>query len=305
MGAIAPPEAASDLLSSGPVIEHLKAIGNHRRHSFAPYHLKATTARGNRVVSGRDSLMLFEGCIADFDGPQAEYRGVTNLHYGSFCQQAGGLQIFLGGEHRNDEVLNHSLSHFEELKFHVAADNKQKLASYAKGPTTIGNNVIISRNATLLSGICIGDGAVVAANSVATRDVPPFAIVAGNPAQVIKHRFSEAIIESLLAIRWWDFDYVFLCHQIDFLVTAPVEAILEKYADVSNNVYEKPGDCILLRTGLDPNGEHTIVVEGVESNGSTYTADALPPEIVSYLSQTDPQDVTVDHDIFRFLPNRS
>ncbi len=187
----------------------------------------------------------------------------------------------------------------------MAAGNKEKLASTAKGPTTIGSNVIISRNATLLSGICIGDGAVVAANSVVTRDVPPFAVVAGNPAQVIKHRFPEATIEALLAIRWWDFEYVFLCHQIDFLVSAPVEAILERYADVGGNVYEKPGNFILLRTGLDPNGEHTVVVEGVESNGTTHMADTLAPEIVAYLSQADPQDVTVDHDIFRFLPVRS
>ena len=287
------------------MITNLKAIGNHRRHTFAPYWIKGTTARGNRVVSGRDSLMLYEGCIADFDGPQEEYRGKTNLRYGSFCQQAGGLQIFLGGEHRNNVVVNHSLSHFEELKYHVADENKERLLSRAKGPTTIGNNVIVSRNVTIVSGVRIGDGAVVAANSVVTKDVPPFAVVAGNPARVIKHRFSEATIESLLAIRWWDFDYVFLCAQIDFMVSAAVEAFLERFSDVSGNVYETPGNYILLHTGLDPNGEHTVVVDGLESEGRTYRADALPPEIVSYLSQGDPQDVTVDHDIFRFLPRGS
>ena len=287
------------------MIENLITIGNHRRHTFAPYHIKATTARGNRVVSGRDSLMLYEGCIADFDGPQKEYRGKTNLRYGSFCQQAGGLQVFLGGEHRNDGVVNHSLSHFEELKFHVAAENKEKLASYDKGPTTIGSNVIISRNVTIVSGVSIGDGAVVAANSVVVKDVPAFAVVAGNPARVIKYRFSEAAIESLLAIRWWDFDYVFLCRQIDFMVSASVDAILERFSDPSGNVYEKPGNYILLHTGLDPKGEHTVVVDGLESEGRTYKADELPPEIVSYLSQGDPRDVTVDQDIFRFLSGGS
>ena len=89
------------------------------------------------------------------------------------------------------------------------------------------------------------------------------------------------------------------------MVSAAVEAILERFSDVSGNVYETPGNYILLHTGLDPNGEHTVVVDGLESEGRTYRADALPPEIVSYLSQGDPQDVTVDHDIFRFLPRGS
>jgi len=173
------------------MITNLKAIGNHRRHTFAPYWIKCTTARGNRIVSGRDSLMLYEGCIADFDGPQEEYRGKTNLRYGSFCQQAGGLQIFLGGEHRNDAVVNHSLSHFEELKYHVSDENRERLASSAKGPTTIGNNVIISRNVTIVSGVSIGDGAVIGAGAVVTRSLPARCHAVGVPARPISDQPGE------------------------------------------------------------------------------------------------------------------
>ena len=68
----------------------------------------------------------------------------------------------------------------------------------------IGNDVWIAVNAVILDGITIGDGAVIAANSTVTHDIPPYAIVAGSPARIIKYRFSQDIIDRLLAIRWWD-----------------------------------------------------------------------------------------------------
>ena len=68
----------------------------------------------------------------------------------------------------------------------------------------IGNDVWISVNAVILDGITIGDGAFIAANSTVTHDVPPYAIVAGSPARIIKYRFSQEIIDRLLEIKWWN-----------------------------------------------------------------------------------------------------
>ncbi|MDL4470788.1 CatB-related O-acetyltransferase [Citrobacter braakii] len=73
--------------------------------------------------------------------------------------------------------------------------------------TTIGNDVWIGNDVVLKGGISIGDGAVVAANSVVTKDVPPYAIVAGVPAKIIKYRFESDIIEQLLKIKWWNYNY--------------------------------------------------------------------------------------------------
>jgi carbonic anhydrase/acetyltransferase-like protein (isoleucine patch superfamily) len=70
----------------------------------------------------------------------------------------------------------------------------------------IGNDVWIGAKATILSGVAVGDGAVIGARSVVARDVPPYGIVVGNPARFIRKRFTDDIIRQLLEIRWWDWD---------------------------------------------------------------------------------------------------
>ncbi|MBQ8538908.1 MAG: CatB-related O-acetyltransferase [Ruminococcus sp.] len=73
-----------------------------------------------------------------------------------------------------------------------------------KGDTVIGNDVWICQNATILPGVHIGDGAIIGANSVVTKDVEPYTIVAGNPAKVIKKRFDDELVSIMEKLRWWD-----------------------------------------------------------------------------------------------------
>ena len=75
-----------------------------------------------------------------------------------------------------------------------------------KGDITLGNDVWIGYEAVILAGVTIGDGAIIGARAVVTRDVPPYAIVGGVPARLIRRRFDEATIESLLALQWWDWE---------------------------------------------------------------------------------------------------
>jgi serine acetyltransferase len=75
-----------------------------------------------------------------------------------------------------------------------------------KGDIIIENDVWIGAKATIMSGVRIGNGAIVAAGSVVSKDVPPYAIVAGNPAKIVKYRFDEEQIKKLLSICWWDWD---------------------------------------------------------------------------------------------------
>lgn len=93
--------------------------------------------------------------------------------------------------------------------------------------TIIGNDVWICTNAVVLSGVTIGDGAVVAAGAVVTKDVPPYAIVGGVPAKVLKYRFDEKTIEKLLELKWWNYDLKDIKH-LDFTDIGSCVKELEK-----------------------------------------------------------------------------
>ncbi|TNE84072.1 MAG: CatB-related O-acetyltransferase [Gammaproteobacteria bacterium] len=122
----------------------------------------------------------------------------ATLRIGSFCSIGDNVRIYLGGHHRLDWVSCYPFPEFIE--------QAKKIADYggSNGDVTIGSDVWIASNAVVLSGVCIGHGAVVANSSVVTRDVEPYAIVAGNPAKLLRYRFDENTRTRLLDIRWWD-----------------------------------------------------------------------------------------------------
>ena len=99
-----------------------------------------------------------------------------------------------------------SHNRFEDFKY---LDIEKKIS------VKIGNDVWIGTRATLLEGITIGDGAVVAAGAVVTKDVPPYAIVGGVPARIIKYRFDELTIHKLLTFKWWDKDQEWIKNHAD------------------------------------------------------------------------------------------
>ena len=122
----------------------------------------------------------------------------TRLTIGKYCSIAEGVTIILGGGHRVDWVTTYPLSvFFDEL-------GSCEGHPLTKGDLEIGHDVWVGYGATILSGIHIGDGAVIAARAVVTRDVPPYAIVAGNPARIIKYRFDTETIAELLELKWWN-----------------------------------------------------------------------------------------------------
>lgn len=115
---------------------------------------------------------------------------------GKFCSIADGVR-FVFGHHRTDCVTTFPL---RALCFGGAPHEDSK----SKGRIEIGNDVWIGANALILSGVKIGHGAVVAAGAVVVKDVPPYAVAGGVPAQVLKHRLREDQIPALLDIAWWD-----------------------------------------------------------------------------------------------------
>jgi acetyltransferase-like isoleucine patch superfamily enzyme len=123
------------------------------------------------------------------------------LEIGSFCSIAKNVEIFLGGNHRTDWITTFPFGHiFQE---ELGGVNIQG-CPVSKGGVFIGNDCWIGRGVTIMSGISIGDGAVIAANSTIVKNVQPYQIVGGNPARHLKLRFSEEIISLLLELKWWD-----------------------------------------------------------------------------------------------------
>lgn len=124
------------------------------------------------------------------------------LRIGKFCSIAEGVTVFLGANHRVDWFSTYPFGHIKESLFPKVKKGSGHPAT--KGDVTIGNDVWIATNAVIMSGVRIGDGAVVGAYSVVTKDVPPYTIVAGNPAKQIRKRFSDEVINKLLELQWWD-----------------------------------------------------------------------------------------------------
>jgi len=120
---------------------------------------------------------------------------------GAFCSIADKVQIFLGGNHRTDWITTFPFGHVftEELGgTHIVGHPR------SKGDVIIGNDVWLASGVTILSGVSIADGAVIAANSTVVHDVGPYEIHAGNPAKLIRKRFSDEIIALLCSLRWWE-----------------------------------------------------------------------------------------------------
>ena len=120
------------------------------------------------------------------------------LEVGNFCSIAGNVEIFLGGNHRVDWISTFPFPVFWESAKHFTGQ------SVSKGHVKIGNDVWIGAGAKILSGVNIGDGAVIGASAVITKDVPDYAIVAGNPAKVVRMRFDASQISTLKRLRWWE-----------------------------------------------------------------------------------------------------
>jgi virginiamycin A acetyltransferase len=125
------------------------------------------------------------------------------LIIGKFCMIASGVTFIMNGaNHLTDAISTYPFAIFGN-GWEGAMDGK----SYpTKGDTVIGNDVWIGYHVTIMAGVRVGDGAVIAANSAVTKDVAPYSIVGGNPAKEIRKRFSEQQIKELLDLKWWDWD---------------------------------------------------------------------------------------------------
>lgn len=148
----------------------------------------------------------------DPDGPERFEERCVLQHFdrlgdrlviGRFCALATGIRFFMSG-------ANHPLDIFSGYPFDQMAQSwrdgfdEDSLLPLARGDITVGHDVWIGNGATILPGVQIGNGAVVATQAVVTKDVPAYGIVAGNPARLLRLRFDEETIATLQSIAWWN-----------------------------------------------------------------------------------------------------
>jgi len=139
----------------------------------------------------------FEGCVRYLDRKRKD---VDRLIIGKYCSIGSGAVFIMAGNqgHRSDWVS--TFPFYYQANIFKSSKNPYEKA----GDTCIGNDVWIGTEAMIMAGVTIGSGAIISARAVVTKNVPPYAIVGGNPAQIIKYRFSEGEIEKLLKLKWWD-----------------------------------------------------------------------------------------------------
>lgn len=126
------------------------------------------------------------------------------LIIGKFCAIAENIRFIMNG-------ANHRMDGITTYPFNIFGSGWEKVTPSTeelpfKGDTVIGNDVWIGQNVTIMPGVKIGDGAIIAANSTVTKNIEPYAIYGGNPAKFIKKRFSDEKIERLLKLQWWNWD---------------------------------------------------------------------------------------------------
>lgn len=123
------------------------------------------------------------------------------LIIGKFCQIAAGVNFTMNG-------ANHQMNAASTYPFYIFKGWQQKAPTLLelpfKGDTTVGNDVWIGQNTTILPGVKIGNGAIIGANSTVGSDVAPYTIVVGNPARFVRKRFDEELVNLLQKLKWWD-----------------------------------------------------------------------------------------------------
>ena len=167
----------------------------------------------------------------DMDGAEKFEDHVTH-HYefigdkliiGKFCAIAKGIEFVMNG-------ANHRMCSVTTYPFNIMGGGWEQFTPALedlplKGDTVVGNDVWIGQNVTVMPGVNIGDGAIIAANSVVTKDIPAYCVAGGNPCKIIKKRFDDELISYLQEIKWWDWSPEKIFANLEALCSGDLEQI--------------------------------------------------------------------------------
>ena len=202
-----------------------------RPHDKQIVYLKSVVTDPNIEVGDYTIYNDFVHDPRDFEKNNVLYHYPVNgdrLKIGRFCSIACGAKfLFTSGNHTLRSLSTYTFPIFFE---EWGLDPKDICSAWDnKGDIVIGNDVWIGYEAVILSGVTIGDGAIIGTRAVVTKDVPPYTIVGGVPAKPIRKRFDEDIISRLQALRWWDWDEEKIARSISAIQSGNIDE-LEKNA---------------------------------------------------------------------------
>jgi acetyltransferase-like isoleucine patch superfamily enzyme len=202
------------------LVTELKKLRDDCRNEFIARYSEQYKTR--RYVLSSVEIGDFSFCWARF----LIYDAATGnkVRIGKFCSIADSATFLLNAHH-----IYRNASTYSRFFLLPSANLTTLDVVNPKGDIVVNNDVWIGYNATVLEGVTIGNGAVIAAGAVVTKDVPPYAIVGGNPAKVIKYRFDERAITQLLEMQWWDWELRHIAECLRLLLSECIDELYKYY----------------------------------------------------------------------------
>ncbi len=208
----------------------MELLGPNPNKAFPNENIKSLCYIKN--VIKRSNIIVGDYTYYDDNEGAENFEAHVTHHYdfigdkliiGKFCAIAKGVEFIMNG-------ANHRMNSFTTYPFNIMGNGWEKVAPKLedlpyKGDTVVGNDVWIGQNVTILPGVHIGDGAIIGANSVVTKDVLPYRIVGGNPVREIRKRFDDETIDFLLRLKWWDWSKEKIFENLEILCGGDIEKI--------------------------------------------------------------------------------
>lgn len=198
-----------------------------RTNDFSTVYLKNVITNSNIIVDDFTMYNDFNNDPKDFENKNVLYHypfvNKDKLIIGKFCSIACGAKFIFNS-------ANHTLKSLSSYPFPIFYEEWDSTMNVCeawdnKGDIIIGNDVWIGFEAVIMSGVHIGDGAIIGTRALVTKDVPPYAIVGGIPAQIIRKRFEDSVIEDLLKIQWWNWSTEKISEKLTAIKSGDITAL--------------------------------------------------------------------------------